>query len=757
MFAKLTALVGGGSALAYNVEEAYPISWGCWKHHKGTSKEDGSKVSIFKVTGQPSDLAVGAARHGVKRLRTLRHPNVVTFKDTVEIEEKGSVTVYLVTEPVQPLKLVLDELTLSEEHRNEYLAMGLNHIASVVSFLNNDCKMIHGNVCMASVVVTETLDWKLHGFDMLSDLSSVEYAPIRDYAFLIGDQYKSAEIAKGEWAAIPQQPPWGVDAWGLGCLMQEVFSGQIMMSVDELRDIDHIPEALLKDYQRLLGSQATRRLNPSKVAKSKFLNNQLVDVVTFMENLAVKESVEKESFFRKLPSILPALPTPVAQRKILPMLASSLEYGGAPAVALMCILQIGKDLDEDEFTERVIPSISRLFASNDRAIRRGLLENIDKFGNHMDQKLVEEQVYPHLQTGFADNNAYIRELTLKSMRSLAPKMSQKTLNQSLLKFLAKLQVDQEPTIRANTTVLLGSIAEYLGEAACKRVLLNAFGRAVRDQFPHARIAGLKALMATKDVHSPEEVAQRVIPMTAPIAVDPVEETRLAAIACLETFTDILKKNSEEMKATAEQSPTDPTSQVSKQKPVEGSGYLSWAVSSLGLKSKAGAEEHNASPSGISHAAPATHFSSQDPAPSPPSPPVERSPKHQADDPPVQSNVHDGWGDGDEEDEFEDFEEDAAEIEARKRLARNTVASRKPVTLSEKPQVRSQQASKSQPKESDGWGDELDDMWEDMGMKAESPKPVAKPSRPSRGARVGGSGPARKPMKLGAQKLTKKDF
>jgi hypothetical protein len=28
---------------------------------------------------------------------------------------------------------------------------------------------IHGNICLDAVVVTETLDWKLHGFDLLSE------------------------------------------------------------------------------------------------------------------------------------------------------------------------------------------------------------------------------------------------------------------------------------------------------------------------------------------------------------------------------------------------------------------------------------------------------------------------------------------------------------------------------------------------------------------------------------------------------------
>lgn len=47
-----------------------------------------------------------------------------------------------------------------------------------------------------------------------------------------------------------------------------------------------IPPALLQDYQKLLSSAPTRRLNPSKVAESKFLNNTLVGLVAFMENIA---------------------------------------------------------------------------------------------------------------------------------------------------------------------------------------------------------------------------------------------------------------------------------------------------------------------------------------------------------------------------------------------------------------------------------------------------------------------------------------
>ena len=38
----------------------------------------------------------------------------------------------------------------------------------------------------------------------------------------MGAQYKSGEVARTDWALVRESPPWAIDAWGLGCLMQEV-------------------------------------------------------------------------------------------------------------------------------------------------------------------------------------------------------------------------------------------------------------------------------------------------------------------------------------------------------------------------------------------------------------------------------------------------------------------------------------------------------------------------------------------------------
>lgn len=71
MFAKLTALVSSSPAFPYQLGDAYGEAWGTgWTHFKGTKKEDGSQVSIFKLTSEGAhDRRLVAAHNGVKRLR----------------------------------------------------------------------------------------------------------------------------------------------------------------------------------------------------------------------------------------------------------------------------------------------------------------------------------------------------------------------------------------------------------------------------------------------------------------------------------------------------------------------------------------------------------------------------------------------------------------------------------------------------------------------------------------------------------------
>ncbi|KIZ00223.1 putative inactive serine/threonine-protein kinase scy1 [Monoraphidium neglectum] len=280
---------------------------------------------------------------------------------------------------------------------------------------------------MSAVAVTDTLDWKLHGFDLLSEAACQGDFALQHAAWMVGPHYKAAEVAKADWAAVAQGPPWAVDSWGLGCMMQEVFSGEPLRAVEQLRRTEVIPPALLGDYQKLLNSNPARRLNPSQAGGLPMGLSGPYGGWPLRHAACVKDGAEKDAFFKRLPTLLPAVPEAVAARKVLPLLSRALEFGGAPPSAVGSLLQIGRPLPQDEFQKRVVPSLAKLFASTDRSLRRNLLESVDVWGPHLTTPIVEEQIFPHLQTGFNDDNAYIRELTLKATLAIAPKLKQATL------------------------------------------------------------------------------------------------------------------------------------------------------------------------------------------------------------------------------------------------------------------------------------------------------------------------------------------
>lgn len=51
----------------------------------------------------------------------------------------------------------------------------------------------------------------------------------------------------------------------------------------------------------------------------------------------------------------------------------------------------------------------------------------------------------------------------------------------------------------------------------------------QDSFPPAKIAGLRAMIATSQYHSAEDAALRILPAVAPLAIDPVGEV---CVLCL---------------------------------------------------------------------------------------------------------------------------------------------------------------------------------------------------------------------------------
>jgi len=49
---------------------------------------------------------------------------------------------------------------------------------------------------------------------------------------------------------------------------------------------------------------------------AEYFQNKLVDTIHFMEILSLKDSVERDTFFRKLPNLAEQLPRPIVLKKV---------------------------------------------------------------------------------------------------------------------------------------------------------------------------------------------------------------------------------------------------------------------------------------------------------------------------------------------------------------------------------------------------------------------------------------------------------
>lgn len=71
------------------------------------------------------------------------------------------------TEAVTPLGIYLKARVEAGGLKELEISWGLHQIVKALSFLVNDCSLIHNNVCMAAVFVDRAGEWKLGGLDYM--------------------------------------------------------------------------------------------------------------------------------------------------------------------------------------------------------------------------------------------------------------------------------------------------------------------------------------------------------------------------------------------------------------------------------------------------------------------------------------------------------------------------------------------------------------------------------------------------------------
>ncbi|KAM7389854.1 hypothetical protein PAMP_023804 [Pampus punctatissimus] len=549
---------------------------GIWTLHRGKRKTSGEPVSVFLYeVAQGTEQQTQLAKAAFKRMKTLRHPNILAYVDGLETEK----SLYLVTEQVTPLAVHLKAQAEKGGSGELEVSWGLHQILKALSFLVNDCHLLHNNLGVWAVFVDRAGEWKLGALDHVApeqgDPSGVSL-PTPKVVYPDMEKYDPPEMPNSS------AEKWAGEVWRLGCLIWEVFNGPLPRT-SSLRSLGKIPKALVPHYCELVGANPRARPSPARFLQNcrgpgGFLSNSFVESNLFLEEIQIKEPAEKQQFFQDLSDNLDSFPEDFCKHKVLPQLLTAFEFGNAGAVVLTPLFKVGKFLSAEEYQQKIIPVIVKMFSSTDRAMRIRLLQQMEQFIQYLNEAAVNSQIFPHVVHGFTDTNPAIREQTVKSMLLLAPKLNETNLNQELMRHFARLQArDEQGPIRCNTTVCLGKIASYLNAGTRQRVLISAFSRATKDPFPASRSAGVLGFAATHNYYSVTEIAARILPTLCAITVDPDKSVRDQAFKAIRSFISKLETVSEDPSKLAE---IEKDVASCAQPSGASSGWAGWAVTGM---------------------------------------------------------------------------------------------------------------------------------------------------------------------------------
>ncbi|VVC26936.1 Hypothetical protein CINCED_3A008055 [Cinara cedri] len=504
-----------------------------WNLNKGKKKNTVQEVSIFEFISNDDTLGnetrTVLAKSAIKHLKTLKHPNFISFLESSEVKT----SIYLTTEYVEPLNYFLScQEDLNETIMKHYISWGIYNIIEGLKFLNFEAKLCHNKVCIWSVFINKGGQWKLGELEYMNSVDSSPQSDVNNFYHAPGHQNTS----------------YSIDVWGLGILIWEIFNGPLS-HISNLKNIKKIPSEILKIYPKLISVNPTKRPSYdviiSSLQEQKYFGHDLEKTMTSLNNYHLLDTAQRTAFLEKLPNLLDTFPKNITQHHILPKLLEMFNYVKEQKIIFPSMIKLSTMLNDDEFEKNIIPCIIKLFDSNDRATRLLLLNQIELYADRLKPDLLNASIFPLLVSGLADANPIIRELTIRSMIPISSKLNYNNINVELMRHFACLQMkDNQDSIRTNTTVCLGKLAQYLDPKIRSKILSSAFCRALKDPFPPSRIAGVSAFSATQQYYSLLEVSTRVLPALCQITVDPEKSVRDITFQTIKGFLGKLESVSE---------------------------------------------------------------------------------------------------------------------------------------------------------------------------------------------------------------------
>uniref|UniRef100_A0A6B2EGV2 Protein kinase domain-containing protein n=1 Tax=Phlebotomus kandelakii TaxID=1109342 RepID=A0A6B2EGV2_9DIPT len=338
-----------------------------------------------------------------KNLMLFRHPSILKY---VSSWEKGS-TKFLATERCKPLALLIKMQNPLE------ICLGLRNILNALIFLVEQGKMRHLNICFSSIYITNEGVWKLSGFEYLWPAAELTNQILE---VSLSSRYNNA-LDKHEL----KHNGMGIEQFAYATLCKEIFE---LTSQDKNSPFHGDFKTYCTDH--LQHTNPTLRPELSAVLLHPYFNHDFVLIHSFLCELPLKDSAEKQEFFTDLVDKLRSFDEVDVAIHLGDFLISRLVL--LDPTAQICVTPFVLDPKCDDivpgvfstgtFVKFIIPKLKQVFCVHDVQIRLILLEHFHKFMSLFSEEDLTGLILPQLLLGIKDTNDILVSMTLRCLADL---------------------------------------------------------------------------------------------------------------------------------------------------------------------------------------------------------------------------------------------------------------------------------------------------------------------------------------------------
>ncbi|XP_076286121.1 SCY1-like protein bma isoform X2 [Lasioglossum baleicum] len=383
-----------------------------WRIYDGYSKADRKEVSIFLFDKRSveklckpkrKEMVTDILRKCARKMECIAHPkvlqaykveecadslafasepvlaslaNVLAYKEASNLDQTSSNTARHVSSTTGHRTTFTKDYELLDIE----IKYGLLQIAEALLYLHGTCKILHRNVCPASIIITKRGTWKLSGLEFIeesvSDDVPIDLQPWTNRAPKMTQpnlDYTAPEIQQ------KKQGSFYSDMYSFGMTICAIFNqGRPLIQANHscseyLKQIENldkqvevmkplIPRPLREAVTHLLHGEPKQRPNVHTLLQIKYFRDPSVHALQFLDVSKMKNVLQKEHFYTViLKEILPYIPKKLWYQHIWTYLEIELESQEVQSAVLQSVLCIVQNSTQEEYDYYIFPSLRTLF------------------------------------------------------------------------------------------------------------------------------------------------------------------------------------------------------------------------------------------------------------------------------------------------------------------------------------------------------------------------------------------------------------